>query len=244
MPETEEWALIERLKYEKEVIGIYLTGHPLDNYKVELERFCNTTIADLKMMQKARSGEGGEELMTAFANLRKRGEICIGGLVGNVQHKMTKTGKPFGTFVLEDYNESYEFALFGDDYVKFRNMMVNGYFLHLRGVIEEKFRQKDNWDMKITVMSLLSEMREKLTKSITVILDLHTLSSKLLDNLDTMLKLHNEKYQNKSCSLRFQVRDREEAMLVDLPSKSLKVNPSDDLMAEIFNITNVQPVLA
>ncbi|MDO3642518.1 DNA polymerase III subunit alpha [Mucilaginibacter sp. L3T2-6] len=244
MPETEEWALIERLKYEKEVIGIYLTGHPLDNYKVELERFCNSTISDLKMMQKARSGEGGEEIMTAFANLRKRGEICIGGLVSSVQHKMTKTGKPFGTFVLEDYNETYEFALFGDDYVKFRNMLVEGYFLHLRGIIEEKFRQKDNWDMKITVMSLLSEMRDKLTKSITVILDLHTLSSQLLDNLDTMLKVHGEKYQNKNCSLRFQVRDREEAMLVDLPSKSFKVNPSDDLMAEIFNITNVQPVLA
>jgi len=244
MPETEEWALIERLKYEKDVIGIYLTGHPLDNYKVELERFCNSTISDLKMMQKARSGEGGDDIMLAFANLRKRGEICIGGLVANVQHKMTKTGKPFGTFVLEDYNESYEFALFGDDYVKFRNMIVDGYFLHLRGIIEEKFRQKDNWDMKITVMSLLSEMRDKLTKSITVILDLHTLSSKLLDNLDTMLKLHGEKYQSKNCSLRFQVRDREEAMLVDLPSKSFKVNPSDDLMAEIFNITNVQPVLA
>jgi DNA polymerase-3 subunit alpha len=93
-------------------------------------------------------------------------------------------------------------------------------------------------------MSLLSEMRDKLTKSITVILDLHTLSSQLLDNLDTMLKIHGEKYPNKNCSLRFQVRDREESMLVDLPSKSFKVNPSDDLMAEIFNITSVQPVLA
>ncbi|HZY37839.1 MAG TPA: DNA polymerase III subunit alpha, partial [Mucilaginibacter sp.] len=133
MPEAEEWALIEKLKYEKEVIGMYLTGHPLDNYKVELERFCNTTISDLKLMQKARSGEGGDEIMAAFAQLRKRGELCVGGLVGNVQHKMTKTGKPFGTFVLEDYNESYEFALFGDDYVKFRNLMVDGYFLHLKG---------------------------------------------------------------------------------------------------------------
>ena len=72
MPEAEEWPLIEKLKYEKDVIGIYLTGHPLDNYKVELDRFCNSTISDLKMMQKARSGEGGEELMTAFANLRRK----------------------------------------------------------------------------------------------------------------------------------------------------------------------------
>ncbi|HWZ15351.1 MAG TPA: DNA polymerase III subunit alpha [Mucilaginibacter sp.] len=243
MPQTEEWALIEKLKYEKEVIGIYLTGHPLDNYKVELERFCNTNISDLKMMQKARSGEGGDEIMAAFNQLRKRGEICIGGLVGNVQHKMTKNGKPFGTFVLEDYNESYEFALFGDDYVKFRNLLVDGYFLHLKGIIEEKFRQKDNWDMKILTMSLLSEMRDKHTKSLTVCLDLNTLTSNLLDNIQEVINVNNQKYPVKNCTLRFVIKDRDESMLVDLPSKTFKVNPSDDLMADIFTLTNAQPVL-
>src|ERR1700749_828863 len=145
MPEAEEWPLIEKLKYEKDVIGIYLTGHPLDNYKLEMEKYCNSTISELENMQKARSGEGGEEVMAAFAQLRKRGEICIGGLVSNVQHKTTKTGKPFGTFVLEDYNESYEFALFGDDYITHKNKFADGYFLHIKGNIEEKFRQKDNW---------------------------------------------------------------------------------------------------
>src|SRR5471030_589638 len=243
LPEAEEWALIEKLKYEKEVIGIYLTGHPLDNYKVELERFCNTNISELKMMQKARSGEGGEEIMAAFNQLLKKGEICIGGLVSNVQHKMTKNGKPFGTFILEDYNESYEFALFGDDYIKFRNLLVDGYFLHLKGIIEEKFRQKDNWDLKILTMSLLSEMRDKLTKSLTVCLELNSLNTLLLDSIQQLINVNNEKYPVKNCSLRFMIKDRDEAMLVELPSKSFKVNPSDDLMAEIYSLTNVQPVL-
>jgi len=243
MPQVDEWALIEKLKYEKEAIGIYLTGHPLDNYKLELEKFCNTSISDLKMMQKARSGEGGDEIMTAFAQLRKRGEICIGGLVSNVQHKMTKNGKPFGTFVLEDYNESYEFALFGDDYIKFRNLLVDGYFLHLKGIIEEKFRQKDNWDMRITAMRLLSEMRDQLTKSLTVCLDLNSLNNSLLDNIHELIHTNNQKYPVKNCTLKFMIKDRDEAMLVELPSKSFKVNPSDDLMADIFNLTNAQPVL-
>jgi DNA polymerase-3 subunit alpha len=243
MPEAEEWPLIEKLKYEKEVIGIYLTGHPLDNYKVELERYCNTNISDLKMMQKARSGEGGEEIMTAFANLRKRGEINIGGLVSTVQHKTTKTGKPFGTFVLEDYKESYEFALFGEDYVKFRFLLVPGYFLHLKGNIEEKFKQKDNWDLRITVMSLLSEMRDKLTKSLTVCLDLNLLDSRLLNSIQELIHINNQKYPVKNCTLRFRIGDRDGGMMVELPSKNFKVNPSDDLMADIFNLTNVQPVL-
>lgn len=243
MPEAEEWPLIEKLKYEKTVIGIYLTGHPLDNYKVELERFCNSTISDLKLMQKARSGEGGEDIMGAFNELRKRGEIRIGGLVGNVQHKITKTGKPFGTFVLEDYNESYEFALFGDDYVKFRNLMMDGYFLHIKGNIEEKFRQKDNWDLRILVMDLLSEMRDKLTKSLTVCIDITMLNSKLLDDIQHIINENNEKYPVKNCKLRFKINNREEAMQIELSSKNFKVNPSDDLIAGIASITNMQPVL-
>ena len=157
---------------------------------------------------------------------------------------MTKMGKPFGTFVLEDYHESYEFALFRDDYVKFRNLLEEGYFLHLKGIIEEKFRQKDNWDMKILTMSLLSEMRDKLTKSLTVCLELNSLNTYLLDSIQELININNQKYPVKNCSyLRFMVKDRDDSMLVELPSKTFKVNPSDDLMAEIFSLTNTQPVL-
>ncbi|PJJ79737.1 DNA polymerase III subunit alpha [Mucilaginibacter auburnensis] len=243
MPECEEWGLIEKLKCEKDVIGIYLTGHPLDNYKLELEKYCNSTIADLKNMQKARSGEGGEEVMAAFAALRRKGEVCIGGLVGNAQHKMTKTGRPFGTFVLEDYYESYEFALFGDDYVKFKDLMVNGYFLHIKGTIEEKFRQKDNWDLRITTMSLLTEMRDKLTRSLTVALDLSAINSQLMQDIQKVVNINNEKYPVKNCSLRFIIKDREDSLLVDMASKTYKVNPSDDLMADIASLTRTQPIL-
>ncbi|MGZ3754496.1 MAG: DNA polymerase III subunit alpha [Mucilaginibacter sp.] len=241
MPEAEEWGLIEKLKYEKDVIGIYLTGHPLDNYKLEMERYCNSTIADLKNMQKARSGEGGEEIMQAFSDFKKRGEIRIGGLVSSVQHKMTKTGKPFGAFVLEDYNESYEFVLFGDDYITHRNKLVEGYFLYIKGNIEEKFRQKDNWDLRITVIDMLTEMRDKLTKSLTVNLERSAVSTQLLNGIAQAVNVNNEKYPVKNCTLRFKIRD--ESMLVELSSKTFKVNPSDDLMADIFNLTNTHPVL-
>jgi len=243
MPEAEEWPLIEKLKYEKDVIGIYLTGHPLDNYKLEMQRYCNATVSDLNNMQKARSGEGGDDIKAAFAELRKKGELSVGGLVSGVQHKMTKTGKPFGTFKLEGYNDSYEFALFGEDYVKFRNLLVDGYFLHIKGNIEEKFRQKDNWDLRIASMSLLSEMRDKLTKSVTVCIDLNALNDGFMSNLEQIVEENNQKYPVKNCTLRFMVRDMEESLLIELPSKTFKVNPSDDLMAEIHSLTHAEPVL-
>jgi len=243
LPDAEEFPLIEKLKYEKDVIGIYLTGHPLDNYKLELNRYCNITVSDLNTIQKARSGEGGDDVKASFAELRKKGELCVGGLVSNVQHKMTKTGKPFGTFVLEDYFDSYEFALFGDDYVKFRNLLVDGYFLQLKGVIEEKFRQKDNWDMRITQMGLLTEVRDKLAKSITVCLELNSLNDNLVDSLLQIVESNNQKYPVKNCTLRFMVKDVEESLLVELPSKTFKVNPNDELLDEIHNLTHVQPML-
>ena len=97
--------------------------------------------------------------------------------------------------------------------------------------------------MRILTMSLLSEMRDKLTKSLTVCLDLNNLNSQLLDNIQELINTNNQRYPVKNCTLRFMVKDRDEAMLVELPSKTFKVNPSDDLMAEIFSLTNAQAVL-
>jgi DNA polymerase-3 subunit alpha len=121
--------------------------------------------------------------------------------------------------------------------------MVDGFFLQIKGNIEEKFRQKDNWDLRIAAMALLTELRDKFAKSLTVCLDINNLDSQLLENLQQMININNEKYPVKNCTLRFKITDRGEAMLVDLPSKTVKVNPSDELMADIFTLTSVQPIL-
>lgn len=243
MPDCEEWPLIEKLKYEKDVIGIYLTGHPLDNYKLELEKYCQNKVSDLKVLVAMRNGEAPPETMERFAQLRKMGELSIGGLMANVQHKMTKTGKPFGTFVIEDYFDSYEFALFGDDYIKFRNLLGDGYFVQLKGTVEEKYRQKDNWDMRLAAINLLSEMRDKMTKSLTVCLHLHSLTEQMVSRLEQMVEVNSQKYDVKNCTLRFMVKDSEDTLFIDLFSKTCKVNPSDDLLEGIFGLTNVQPLL-
>lgn len=244
LPVSEEWPLIEKLKYEKDMIGIYLTGHPLDNYKLELERFCQNRVSDLKVLVTMRSGDTAPaDIVERFATLRRQGELSIGGLMANVQHKMTKTGKPFGTFVIEDYNDSYEFALFGDDYIKFRNLLGDGFFVQIKGTVEEKYRQKDNWDMRLAAINLLSEMRDKMTKSLTICMHLHSLNDDMVNSLNQIVEANNQKYDVKNCALRFMIKDGEDNLFIDLPSRTMKVNPSDDLIAGIYNLTNVQPML-
>ncbi len=243
MPESEEWPLIEKLKYEKDVIGIYLTGHPLDNYKFELEKFCQNKVSDLKILVAMRNGEAPPETMERFAQLKRQGELSIGGLMASVQHKMTKTGKPFGTFVIEDYFDSYEFALFGDDYIKFRNLLGDGYFIQIKGTVEEKYRQKDNWDLRLSAINLLSEMRDKMTKSLTVCMHLHNINEQFVDELERLISVNNEKYDVKNCALRVMIKDGEENLFIDLPSKTCRINPSDDFLAGVYGLTNVQPVL-
>jgi len=121
--------------------------------------------------------------------------------------------------------------------------MVEGYFLHIKGSVEEKFRQKDNWDLRVTTMSLLSEMRDKLTKSVVVSLDLKMLNTQLVERLEQIIVTNNERYPAKSCALKFKVKCGEEAMIVDLLSKTHKVSPSDELMADILNLTHAPAVL-
>jgi len=92
-------------------------------------------------------------------------------------------------------------------------------------------------------MSLLTEMRDKLTKSVTVCIDLNSLNDNLMSNLQQIVEENNQKYPVKNCTLRFIVRDMEESLLIELPSKTFKVNPSDDLMADIQSLTHAEPVL-
>ncbi|GAB2706241.1 DNA polymerase III subunit alpha [Mucilaginibacter koreensis] len=248
LPECDEWPLIEKLKYEKDVIGIYLTGHPLDNYKLELERYCQNKVSDLKLLVKMRNGEADDELTERFNHLRRQGELTIGGLMANVQHKTTKMGKPFGTFVIEDYNDSYEFALFGDDYIKFRNLLIEGCFIRVKGLVEEKYRQQNNWDLRISNIELLSEMRDKMTKALVVPLSLNMITDKLLAELSDILETNQTKYPVKNCMLKFKVIDNEafdnkDHISTDLSAKDIRVNPSDDLLEAVYQLTNIQPLL-
>ena len=122
--ETPAWTTMDLLSKEKDVVGSYISGHPLDDYKIEIANFCNGNFAMLNDMDKIK----GKELRFA-------------GVVTNVEHKETKTGKPFGVLHIEDYHGSFSFYLFGDDYIDFKAYLTIGWLLLISGKVIKKYEQ-------------------------------------------------------------------------------------------------------
>ncbi len=222
VPAVESWGNLEQLKFEREVIGFYLSGHPLDNYKIEMETFCRNKLSDLQNMEKM---------------INK--EFSFGGMISMVNHRISKTGKPFGNFTLEDYTGAHEFVLFGEDYVKNKLHMTIGYFVNVRGkVIENRWNETVRIEFKINAMQLLSELREKMLKSITLNVPLKDISDKFIQYLESLVK-ENTKEKDGTCYLKINVMDAEDGIQLTLPSRKVRVNPDNAFLNTIQNMPNV-----
>jgi DNA polymerase-3 subunit alpha len=212
IPVCEHWSNLEQLKREKEVVGFFISGHPLDTYKLEMDKFCTNTINDIKNIEE-----------------NKNKDLVFGGIVTNVYNGVTKKGDPWGKITIEDYKESTELAFFGEQYIKFKQYMIDGLFLYVKGKIEERYRNTGNFEFKVNNIQLLSELRDKLTKLITIDIPINRLNEDLLLKVDTILK-SNEKVQPRNCTLQFRVYDAEEKIFIVMPSKKIKVNPNNELL--------------
>ncbi|MEJ5994315.1 DNA polymerase III subunit alpha [Pedobacter sp. Du54] len=238
-PVSPEWGLIDRLKYEKDAIGIFLSGHPLDDYRFELNHFCQHSVRHLSVVNKIRSGDTNEEILAEFEGIKNR-DLVVGGLVVIASQRITKTGKPFGTFIFEDYDDSCEIALFGDDFLKFKQFLTEGYFLQIRGRVGERFKKEGDWEFKVTSIDLLSELRDKLTKCITIQVPIEEINDDLMAKIDIILKENKESTERHNCKLNFEVYDRELNLKLELPSKSLKINPNNQFLEQLtkLNVVN------
>lgn len=229
LAECPEWDLILRLRHEKDVIGIFLTGHPLDNYRVEMDYFCKNTVKDLQLIDQVKSPDQDPEIMAKFKRLTNK-EMLIGGLVSSVHHRVTKNGRPFGIFVFEDYTDSYEIAVFGEEYIKFKGFLNEGYFLQLRVAFKLRFRQEGNWEVKILNIHLLDELRDKLAKRVTIQLSLNEISPAFMSGLKEIVERNAEKEGQKNCELRFKIMDFDDEIKLDMPSKNIRVNPDNEFI--------------
>ena len=206
-PSCTDWSQLEKLSKEREMVGLYLSAHPLDDYKVIIDHMSKTQLSELEHLD-ALKGQ----------------EVALAGMVVGVQNLMTKTGKPWGRFKMEDYNGSHEFALFGKDYENFRKYLYPDYFLFIRGKVQPRPYNDKEMEFKILSMMQLSEMRDSIHE-VSVQLPVETLTETLVREFSERVRASKG-----DTLLRVQVFDPEARVSLSLFSKSHKVTLSQDLV--------------
>ena len=202
LPACNDWKQLETLNKEREMIGLYLSAHPLDDFKVIIDHMCKTQLTELENLEPMRGQE-----------------IAVAGMVVEVRNLTTKTGKPWGKFTLEDYNGSHEFVLFGKDYENFRKFLFQDYFLFIRGKVQPRPYDDKSLEFKIISMVQLSELRDTMIREISVQLPVDEVTESFIR--DFTKKVRESKG---STLLRVNVFDKENHVTINLFSKTHKVS--------------------
>ncbi|WP_338815061.1 DNA polymerase III subunit alpha [Bernardetia sp. Wsw4-3y2] len=213
LAEIEPWTEIDKLNKEKEVVGFFISGHPLDQYKIEMKTNCSSTLLNL-------------------ANARKGTEVKVGGMIIEVAHRKTASGRDFGLFTLEDYSGSYKFALFGKEYDHFKGFLIMGEFLLITGRMEERYNNPDQVELKIKNISLLSDVKQKPISSINIAINLLNLNETLIMDLEN---LFND-CQGGDCKIKmefFHQAPQSGRTFIKTVSHHLQINPTSDLVRDI-----------
>ena len=211
-----EWETMDLLSKEKEVVGIYLSGHPLDDYRFEIENFTNSNLSILSDLQKIENKE-----------------IRLSGVIIEVEHKETQKGKKYGILHMEDYHGAYKFFLFGDDYIKFKSFLTPTWLVYITGRVKKKF-YNDDLEFKISNISLLSELTDSEVRDVKLEISLASLTESVVDKTVEVVEKNKGKH-----SLIVSVIDSDENYKVDLLSRKLKVDINDDFISQINAIEEV-----
>ena len=212
------WAAFERLNKERDLVGIYLSAHPLDEYRIILEDVCSVHLID----------------MQEVLDKKEERDVSIGGVVTATRSGFTKSNKPFGITKLEDFSGTYEIALFGDDWMRFNSFMKEGYFLFIRGRISPRKFGPDTYELKVGTVELLPDVKDTLLQSITITIQAEYLTEEMADDLITILKESPGKTE-----LYFQIKDGEGQHQANLKSKTQKVSATNKLVNYLKGLEGV-----
>ncbi|WP_026351340.1 DNA polymerase III subunit alpha [Hymenobacter aerophilus] len=207
--DMEPWSPTEKLRREKEVVGFYLSGHPLDDFKLEIDSYCTCGLDKIESY--------------------KNRDITVAGLISNVLFKTTKTGQPFVSFNIEDYESSLNLALFRDDYSKFSALINPRNYdkeqvppMFIRGKYAQRFRDSDQFEFKIMTMEPLFNVAEKLSNGVRVQLDLRTITEPFMDRF-------MEAVEGAAGSKKLEIKFAEphEHLAVDTYSRRYRIEPKE-----------------
>jgi DNA polymerase-3 subunit alpha len=219
LPKAEPWTALEQLSREKEVVGFFISGHPLDPFKLIIEHRCNANCAQLK---------------AGLEPFRNR-EVIFGGIITGFENRTSKTGNAFGKLIIEDYNGSVELMLFGKDFIEYNKYMVQGLFVFVKARVQERYNQPGSLEIKLSKIELLDEVKKNAFNLIRLKIKLDNLDEGLVSKLDTLLN----RFEGKS-SLEFYVEDEEQHQNIRLFSKRNKIAIDSDFLLELDKMNVVK----
>ncbi|MGP1420836.1 MAG: DNA polymerase III subunit alpha [Tannerella sp.] len=209
IPKCEPWSALERLNREKELIGIYLSAHPLDEYRIILNHVCNMTMKDVDSRE-------WEE----FQNK----ELLLGGIVTGYREGLTKTGKPYSIIKIEDMSGSGEVPLFGDNYINFSKYGKEGLYLYIKAAVQPRRWKEAELDFKINSIQLLQDVKDSLIHSISISIPIGDLNEEVISELAALMKSNPGKTQ-----LFFNVTGSDHVAL-NFSSRDIRLNVTQELL--------------
>ncbi|WP_116770204.1 DNA polymerase III subunit alpha [Maribacter litoralis] len=213
VPPCEEWGTMEKLRREKEVVGIYISGHPLDDFKTEIKAFCNANI-------------GCVNDLPSYVNR----ELTFAGVITDVQHRVSKNGKGWAAFTMEDYTDSFEFRIFGEEYLKFRHFLMINSFAYVKLFVRDGWTNKETGKkgdprMQFNSFMLLQEVMETYARKLTIKLNIAELKEEKVKTLKDTFENHKGEH-----AINFVVYEMQEKIKVNLNSRRQKVHISSELL--------------
>lgn len=203
MPVCEPWSKLQQLRNEKDVTGFYMSGHPLDDYKIEMENFCNVSLKDLN------------DDLKSYINKN----ITFAGIVTESLHRTTKNGKPFGTFIMEDFTDSRQFMIFSEDYLKMKHFLIQGSYVLVKARVGYRFNSEDQVEVKVMSMNLLPETIDRFANNITLKMTSADIDEGLVDKVKKLIIANPGK-----CQVKFRITDPEENTSLELKTRNHRVD--------------------
>jgi len=204
-----DWPKLEKLNREKEVIGIYLSSHPLDDFKLEISTFTTATLSDLQ-------------------NLREYldREVVVAGMVIDTRNGIGKNGKPYGSFTLQDYSDSFRFMMFDKEFIDNSKFFTLGYYLLIKGRVQKRRYNEDELELKIKTITLLSSVKDELIKSVTLKIDTENISAEMINELKELV--HENKGETE---LKFLFIDSEDKISLPMFSRTFRIRLNNELIS-------------
>jgi DNA polymerase-3 subunit alpha len=213
-----DWPKLEKLNREKEVIGIYLSSHPLDEFKLEISNFTNATLADLQNL-----GEWYER------------DVIVAGMVIDSKNGISKNGKPYGSFTLQDYSDSFRFVLFDKEYLEFSKYFIVGYYLLVKGRVQKHKFRNDELEFHLKTINLLSSVKDELIKTVTIKINTEILNQAMINELLELMKANKGETE-----LKFLFYDQEDKISLSMFSRTIRVRLNNELISFLDDYPGIE----